>query len=74
MAGIIGFPEVSGNFDVPSLFLTGDACDYVLDSHHGEIRAMFPKADFEAIPGAGHWLHAEAPGPFIEAVSRFLAE
>jgi pimeloyl-ACP methyl ester carboxylesterase len=74
MAGIIGFPEVTGSFDGPSLFLTGDASDYVMDSHHAEIRTLFPQADFEAIPGAGHWLHAEAPGPFIEAVSQFLAE
>lgn len=74
MAGIIGFPEVTGSFDGPSLFLTGDASDYVMDSHHAEIRTLFPQANFEAIPGAGHWLHAEAPGPFIEAVSRFLQE
>jgi len=33
---------------------------------------LFPAATIETIPHAGHWVHAEAPGPFLDAVSRFL--
>jgi pimeloyl-ACP methyl ester carboxylesterase len=33
---------------------------------------LFPAARIETIPGAGHWLHAEAPDEFLAAVRAFL--
>ena len=73
MDHIVGFPEVSGTFDGPALFLSGANSDYVRQEHREPIRALFPAARFAKIPGVGHWLHAEKPREFEAAVSAFLA-
>jgi pimeloyl-ACP methyl ester carboxylesterase len=73
MAKIIGFPKLSGQYDGPTLFLSGGASDYVLPEHRDTIRALFPAARFAKIPGAGHWLHAEKPREFEAAVRVFLS-
>ena len=72
MDKIVGFPSASGQFDGPSLFLSGSNSDYVLPDHRPEILRLFPKARFAKIPGAGHWLHAEKPREFEAAVKAFL--
>ncbi|NNF23696.1 MAG: alpha/beta fold hydrolase [Rhodobacteraceae bacterium] len=72
MPGIIGFPEVDGQFDGPALFLSGGDSDYVRPEHRDRIRALFPRARFAKIPGAGHWLHAEKPREFEAAIRVFL--
>ncbi|MFD1913862.1 alpha/beta fold hydrolase [Halodurantibacterium flavum] len=73
MDRIIGWPDISGQFDGPSLFLSGGASDYVLPEHRARIKALFPNSRFARIPGAGHWLHAEKPREFEENVRVFLA-
>ena len=72
MPGIMAFPAPPATFDGPTLFLTGARSDYVLPEHWPRIRALFPAAEHQAIPDAGHWLHADAPAAFIAAVSAFL--
>lgn len=72
MDEILGFPEIEGQFDGPVLFLSGGASDYVLPEHRERIRALFPKARFAKLPGAGHWLHAEKPREFEASVRTFL--
>ncbi len=69
---ILGFPEVSGQFTGPTQFLAGGASDYVTPDSHAKIIQLFPNAQFDTLPGVGHWLHAEAPGPFLDAVTSFL--
>ncbi|WP_425037974.1 alpha/beta fold hydrolase [Primorskyibacter sp. S187A] len=73
MADILSFPEVSGQFANPTLFLTGAQSEYVLPEHRPTIRALFPKARFAKLQGAGHWLHAEKPREFEASVRAFLA-
>lgn len=73
MDHIVGFPEVTGTFDGPTLFLSGANSDYVRQTHRERIRALFPAARFAKIPGVGHWLHAEKPREFEAAVSAFLS-
>ncbi|MEM8631625.1 MAG: alpha/beta fold hydrolase [Pseudomonadota bacterium] len=72
MDRIIGFPEIEGRFDGPTLFLSGGASDYVLPEYRPKIRALFPHAHFAKIPGTGHWLHAEKPHDFEAAARVFL--
>lgn len=72
MPTIIGFPIVTGRFEGPTLFLTGAASSYVKSSDHKRIIEMFPKAEFTAIDGAGHWLHAEKPREFEAEIRKFL--
>lgn len=72
MEKITGFPEVSGQYDGPALFLAGAESDYVRPEDRGRIKALFPNAKQAKIPGAGHWLHAEKPRAFEAAVRAFL--
>lgn len=72
MPKIVGWPGTQGRFDRPALFLGGGESSYVRPEHREIIRALFPKARFARIPGAGHWLHAEEPRAFEETVRVFL--
>lgn len=75
MNRLTGWPEQlpHDSYDGPALFLHGGASDYVPPERHNQIRAIFPEAEIQAIAGAGHWLHAERPAEFVEAVDRWLA-
>jgi esterase len=72
MPKIIGWPQVAGHFDGPTLFLSGALSHYVLPDYREAIRTLFPGARFAKLPGAGHWLHAEKPREFEETVRVFL--
>lgn len=72
MPKIVGWPGTQGRFNGPTLFLTGAQSRYVQLDHREPIRALFPKARFAKLAGAGHWLHAERPREFEETVSLFL--
>lgn len=74
MDKIVGFPDVTGRFDGETLFVTGETSDYLTDADWPRVTELFPRASREVIPGAGHWVHAEAPRPFVAAVAEFLAE
>ncbi|UWP89792.1 alpha/beta fold hydrolase [Aliiroseovarius crassostreae] len=74
MAGIVGFPDVTGQFASPTLFLSGANSDYVLRDHRPQIKSLFPNAHQAKIPDAGHWLHAEKPRAFEAAVRAFLID
>lgn len=66
-------PPPGAAYHGPTLFLTGARSDYVRAEHHPRIATLFPAVRYEAIPNAGHWVHAEAPQAFLDAVRRFLA-
>lgn len=59
-------------FTGEALFLLGGNSDYVGEADKIEIHRLFPSSQFECIAGAGHWVHAEKPGEFAEAVMKFL--
>lgn len=59
-------------FDKQTLFIRGGNSDYVLDEDFDNIKRHFPDVEFETIPNAGHWLHAENPKLFYEMTSSFL--
>jgi len=60
-------------FEKDSLFIRGAKSKYILDPDIPEILKAFPKAQFVTIPGAGHWVHAEAPDLFYDSVMKFLS-
>jgi len=72
MNHVLGFPEVTGSFDKPTLFLSGANSQYVLPDHRPKIKALFPNAVFAKIPNAGHWLHAEQPRAFEQTLRVFF--
>ena len=59
-------------FDKDTLFLRGDKSEYISLEDETIIKTHFPKAKIETITNAGHWLHAENPREFFEAVNKFL--
>ena len=61
-------------FEKDTLFIRGGNSGYIADSEFEAIRQHFPKAKFETIPNAGHWLHAENPKMFFELTNAFLKE
>jgi len=72
MDAIIGFPDVTGRFDAPTLFLSGGDSDYVRREDRPLIKSLFPAARFAKLPDAGHWLHADRPRAFEAAVRAML--
>lgn len=71
--------EVSAATDTPSpcyvdvLFVRGERSDYITAEDETEISYIFPNSKVVTIPNAGHWIHADQPGLFFEAVNQFIA-
>jgi esterase len=72
-----GYPRIAEGLDLfdlyesPALFIRGDRSPYVRDTDLETVRAFFPEAQFETLPG-GHWIHADATERFVQTVRRFL--
>jgi len=66
-----GSLEADGLFEGPALFVRGDASDYVADEDRELIISFFPDAEIATIDDAGHWVHADRPREFAEAVLEF---
>ena len=68
MPEIIGFPsELAGRtWDGPAFALRGERSDYVTSEGEAALRRVLPRVEVLTVPGAGHWPHAEKPGPFVE--------
>jgi pimeloyl-ACP methyl ester carboxylesterase len=54
----------------PVIFIRGLKSNYIMDEDIPLIKEIYPDASIVDIPGAGHWLHAEKPDEFMEAVMR----
>jgi len=59
-------------FDGQTLFIKGENSQYIAKERWSEIISLFPKAELVEIPGAGHWVHAEKPQEFYQAVISYL--
>lgn len=59
-------------FEGDALFLKGDRSEYITDDDEKAIKAQFENAMIITIEDAGHWLHAENPEGFFEAVMNFV--
>ncbi len=75
MADIEGWPYIPDGhaYDGPTLFLAGETSPYIRPEDHPAMRRLFPRHRFEVIENAGHWLHVENPGRFLELLQRFIA-
>ena len=52
----------------PVIFIRGLLSKYIQDEDKELIKEIYPEARIVDIPEAGHWLHAEQPQKFAEAV------
>jgi pimeloyl-ACP methyl ester carboxylesterase len=55
----------------PTAFIRGELSNYVLDDDIPEIENFFPDSQYITISQAGHWVHAEKPEEFVDAVLGF---
>ncbi|XP_034807304.1 sn-1-specific diacylglycerol lipase ABHD11 isoform X2 [Pan paniscus] len=69
---ILAFPQRQESYLGPTLFLLGGNSQFVHPSHHPEIMRLFPRAQMQTVPNAGHWIHADRPQDFIAAIRGFL--
>jgi esterase len=64
----------SGSFNKPTLFIKGGNSDYILDQDIPLISQLFPEYTLKTIPGASHWVHADAPEEICSLISTFLSK
>lgn len=64
--------EYSKPYEHPTLFIKGEASDYLKTEYRSAVLALFPKSVSKVIGGAGHWLHAEKPGICARMITDFL--
>lgn len=70
--------QIGGDFmhikevTAPTLFLRGSESGYIYDEDIPVIQNIFPNAIVQTIEGAGHWIQAEKPAEFVEAVISFV--
>ncbi|CAN5300146.1 alpha/beta fold hydrolase [soil metagenome] len=64
--------ELKGEYPFPTLIIYGGKSKYVQPADLEEFKKHFPKIETVNLANAGHWLHAEAPKEFLEAVRAFL--
>ena len=65
------FRKILRNF----LTILENVCEksgYILPMDEILIHKHFPKAKFETISKAGHWLHADNPSQFYDKIMEFL--
>lgn len=65
--------ETTKPFEGETLFIKGEKSDYINASNFSNIIDLFPNSQLVEIPGAGHWVHADNPLAFINAVENFLS-
>ena len=63
---------VHAKFEKDTLFLRGDKSEYIATQDEALITSHFVNASIVTIPKAGHWLHAENPEAFYDAVIQFI--
>lgn len=59
-------------YEGPVMFVKGSLSRYIKDDDLETIHLHFPRAVLVTIEGAGHWIHAEKPIEYFDAVMNFL--
>ena len=72
---IVGFPDLPAGitYPGPALFVGGARSSYIDPEQEPGIRRLFRQARLIRIERAGHWVHAEQPQAFLQAVAPFLS-
>lgn len=59
-------------FEGPTLVIRGENSDYIQPQHYALFETYFPQCQWVVLK-AGHWLHAEQPDAFAQAVEHALS-
>ncbi|HWU31714.1 MAG TPA: alpha/beta fold hydrolase, partial [Marmoricola sp.] len=57
----------------PVLWMAGATSNYISEESSPPMRRFFPRVQKITIKGAGHWVHSDQPGIFLDVLSAFLA-
>ncbi|MDP1800873.1 MAG: alpha/beta fold hydrolase [Bacteroidota bacterium] len=68
----IGAAIPAGSSNVATLVVRGERSDYIAESDLVDFKDHFPNFKLETVLGSGHWIHAEKPKEFFEAVMLFI--
>ncbi len=68
----IGIEAPANTSQVKTLFIRGGNSNYISDDDTIDIERRFPDYTLLTIPGSGHWIHAEKPEEFYQAVIAFI--
>ena len=63
---------IHATYTKETLFLSGDKSEYIGVNDEALIKRHFPNSEIKTIANAGHWLHAENPKDFYDAVIDFV--
>ena len=63
-----------GVFSGETLFIAGAKSNYILPQDEFQIKQQFPNSSVVTVENAGHWVQAENPKDFNEAVKDFIFE
>lgn len=66
----VSVPEFKSNVDC--LIIRGEKSNYITDGDKHDFEKRFSRFELITIPQAGHWVHAEKPKEFFEAVVGFI--
>jgi len=70
---VAAWPEVGDvSYQGPTLWIGGEKSPYIRPEHHERMRQLFPRVRLVWIPGAGHWVHADAPEALTSELLTFL--
>lgn len=65
-------PAPVQRYEGPVLFIRGEHSPYVAEADFALIRHYFPRVRIETIPGAGHWVHHDAPEATLQVLEAFI--
>jgi pimeloyl-ACP methyl ester carboxylesterase len=68
------FNTETSRYPGPTWFIRGGKSDYVLDGDWPMIQRVFPDSTLITIPDAHHWVHAEQPKIFYDAVMEIIGK
>lgn len=71
MPSILEAFQPDKSISIPTLFIKGALSNYILEEDWSSIEDVFIDAQLDIIEDAGHWIHAEQPEAFINAVLSF---
>ncbi|CAB1275423.1 alpha/beta fold hydrolase [Candidatus Nitrosacidococcus tergens] len=65
---------ITGNYPYKgkNLFIKGENSSYIAADDEQEIYCWFPYGSIYSIPNTDHWVHADSPKLFLEAILAFL--
>lgn len=75
MQTLCSFPAelAQRRYEGPATAIAGQHSNYIAPADAAAFQPMFPTIAVESIADAGHWVHADRPDAFLDAVRRALA-